>query len=307
MNARTETEETEVTPALSVVIASVNGLPSIVECLERLEAQPERDRIEILVLDRRTDGTAEAIARRFPRVVLRAGLTGKSIPELRWEGMRAARAEWIAVLEDHCMVAPNWAAEVFRSAGSDYGVVGGPVENGARERILDWAFFLAEYGACMPPLPGGATGGVPGNNAAYKRSLLPLEESVWAWRWESFLQQELRRRGLRIFLNPAMLVFHKKSFGLGEMLGQRFLYSRSFAAMRAESMGFGARWLYAALSLGLPAVLLWRITAGVAAKRRNFREFVLGLPAILLFVLSWAAGEIAGYVAGGGDSLARVE
>ncbi|MBI3698041.1 MAG: glycosyltransferase, partial [Acidobacteria bacterium] len=120
------------TPRLSVVIASVNGLGSILECLEKLEALPERDQMEILVLDRRTDSTARTITERFPRVVLHAGLTGKSIPELRWIGMRAARAEWVAVIEDHCMVPPAWAAEILRWADSPYGVVGGPVENGAR-------------------------------------------------------------------------------------------------------------------------------------------------------------------------------
>lgn len=294
-------------PRLSVVIVSVNGLGCIAECLEKLEALREREQMEVLVLDRRTDATARTIAERFPWVTLRAGLLGKSIPELRWEGMRAARGEWIAIIEDHCMVSRHWAAEILRLTDAAYGVVGGPVENGARERILDWAFFLAEYGPCMPPLREGETEAVPGNNAAYRRSLLPLDESKWAGAWESFLQNELRKRGVRIFLSPAMLVYHKKSFRLGEMLEQRFLYSRSFAAMRANGMPGGKRALYAVLSLALPPVLLWRILRCVLSKRRNFRQLLLGLPAIILFVLSWAAGEIVGYLAGPGDSLERVE
>ena len=296
------------TPRLSVVIASVNGLSVIQECLEKLEALPERDELEIIVLDRRTDLTADAIAKCFPRVTLVAGLTGKSIPELRWQGMQVARGEMVAILEDHCMVPPQWAAEILQYAGSDFGVVDGPVENGSRDRVLDWAFFLAEYGLCMPPLPKGETNGVPGNNAAYCRNLLPLDDPRWSTLWESFLQNDLRKKGVRIFLNPAMLVYHKKSFRLGEMLEQRFLYSRSFAAMRAAKMSpAGKRLLYAGASLLLPPVLLWRILRSVLSKRRNLRELLLGLPAIFLFVLSWAAGEITGYLTGPGDSLARVE
>ncbi len=295
------------TPRLSVVIASVNGLGCILECLEKLEALPERDQMEVLVLDRRTDATARTIAERFPWVTLRAGLTGKSIPELRWQGMRAAQGEWVAVIEDHCMVPNNWAADILRLAGSGFGVIGGPVENGARERILDWAFFLAEYGPCMPPLPEGEAEGVPGNNAAYLRSILPLDEPKWGAVWESFLQNELRRKGVRIFLSPALLIYHKKMFRPSEMLEQRFLYSRSFAAMRASGMSSVKRLFYAVLSVALPVVLLWRITRCVVSKRRNFREFLLGLPVIGLFVLSWAAGELVGYLAGAGDSLARVE
>jgi len=294
-------------PLLSVVIPSVNGLGCILECLERLEALPERDQIEILVLDRRTDATAATIAARFPQVILHAGLVGCSIPELRWRGMRAARGDWIAVLEDHCLVPPHWATEILRFADSPYGVVGGPVENGSRGRILDWAYFLAEYGACMPPLVEGETESVPGNNAAYRRSLLPLHQARWAGLWEGFLHKDLRRNGVRIYLSPAMQVDHKKSFRLGEMLEQRFLYSRSFAAMRAAPMPPARRFIHAGISLALPPVLLWRIAGQIFAKRRNLRELLLALPAILLFVLAWTAGEITGCLAGSGDSLARVE
>jgi len=294
-------------PRLSVVIASVNGAQSILECLEKLEAQTVRDQMEILVLDRRTDGTAEAITERFPGVTLRTGLTGRSIPELRWEGMRLARGEWIAVIEDHCMAPPRWASAILDFHDARYGVVGGPVENGSRDRILDWAFFLAEYGPCMPPLPEGAAEGVPGNNAAYRRAILPLSDNRWAYAWESFLQNDLRIKGVGIFLNPALLIYHKKSFGLWEMLGQRFLYSRSYAAMRGRTMPGPKRVVYALLSLALPPLLLLRIARSLAAKHRNLREFVLGLPLIVLFVIAWALGEIAGYLAGPGDSLARVE
>ncbi|SRR5579884_793839 len=294
-------------PRLSVVIASVNGLGCILECLEKLEALPERRQMEIIVLDRRTDNTADVIAERFPDVVLFRGLTGKSIPELRWQGMQAAAGEIVAIIEDHCMVPPGWAAEILRRVGSEYSIVGGPVENGATGRLIDWAFFLAEYGPCMPPLPEGPAEWVPGNNAAYRRRFLPLQEPQWAGLWESFLQNELRRRGLRIYLSPAMLIYHKKSFRLGGMLAQRFLYSRSFAAMRAKEMDSAQRRRYVLLSFALPAVLLVRIWRCVSQKRRNRREFLLGLPIIILFVISWAVGEMVGYIAGPGDSLARVE
>ena len=294
-------------PRLSVVVASVNGLGCILECLEKLEALPERDQIEILVLDRRTDDTARIIAQRFPQVIIRSGLTGRSIPELRWMGMQTARGDWVAVIEDHCLVTPQWAAQILSGADSGVGVIGGPVENGARDRLLDWAFFLAEYGPCMPPLREGETDSVPGNNAAYRRTSLPLQDPTWGILWESFLQKELRQRGVRILLNPAMLIYHKKSFRLGEMLEQRFLYSRSFAAMRAARTTPIGRLFYGLASVLLPAVLLWRIALCQIRKRRYLPEFLLGLPIIVLFVLWWAAGEMTGYLAGPGNSLSRVE
>lgn len=293
-------------PDLSVVIASVNGRNCILECLERLESLPERELLEIIVLDRRTDGTAETIADRFPRVLLQRGLTGKSIPELRWIGMRRAQADWIAILEDHSMVTSAWAAEVLKFANSPYGVVAGPVENGSRKRLTDWACFLAEYSACMPPLADSEVEQLPGNNTVYRRDILPLLEAQWGSVWESFLQEELKRLDVRMFLNGALLVYHKKSFTLAEMLAQRYLYSRSFAGMRARAMTASRRAAYASGSLVLPAIVLLRITKRVFEKKRNLREFVLSSPLIALYAVSWGLGEMAGYALGSGDSLARV-
>jgi hypothetical protein len=44
----------------------------------------------------------------------------------------------------------------------------------------------------------------------------------------------------------------------------------------------------------------------VVAKRRHRAELVRSLPLLGVFVVSWALGEMVGYVAGPGDSLAKV-
>jgi glycosyltransferase involved in cell wall biosynthesis len=294
-------------PAISVVIACVNRRECIFECLEHLEASPERDSMEILVMDRHCDDTPAAIHARFPNVTVHAGLVGASIPELRWKGIQAARGELVAVIEDHCMIATGWASQVLQLRHLPWGVMGGPVENGSRDRVLDWALFVAEYGACMPPLPRGETEWVPGNNAVYRRELLPLDEPEWASLWEYFLQRELRKRNVRMYLNPAMLVHHRKSFGFFESLKQRFLYSRSFAGMSARAMNGFERTVRGLATVMLPGLLALRIAGAVTRKRRNLADSVRGLPIIGLFLVSWGLGEMTGYFFGAGDSLAKVE
>ena len=55
-------------PELSVVIPAVNGKRFVLECLEALKEQNNREAIEVIVCDRLRDSAAEAIRRRFPWV-----------------------------------------------------------------------------------------------------------------------------------------------------------------------------------------------------------------------------------------------
>ena len=51
--------------------------------------------------------------------------------------------------------------------------IGGAVENGVCDTVLDWAAFLFEYSAFVPPIRSGPTLALPGTNVAYRRSCMP--------------------------------------------------------------------------------------------------------------------------------------
>ena len=304
-------------PELSVVIPSVNGERFVLECLEALERQNNREAIEVIVCDRLRDSTAEVIKRRFPWVKVERELYDHSIPALRWHGMKASRAEVVAVIEDHCLAPPGWAAEVLRAHAQGYDVVAGPVENASRESLFDWAFFLLEYGSSMPPLasgPGGAVqvsgaegAAVPGVNLSYKKAVLPLDDKRFAERWESFLIDKLRREGARIHLDPGMLIHHRTPFSFREFTIQKYLYSRSFAAMWVSGKGLAARLTYAGFAATvLPLLLLTRLIRTMWPRKRNRSELLLAMPMIAFFVCCGAVGEVVGYCAGEGGSLRAV-
>jgi hypothetical protein len=50
------------------------------------------------------------------------------------------------------------------------------------------------------------------------------------------------------------------------------------------------------LSPLIPVLYLLRITSRVFAKRRNTGRFLVSLPILTLFLLSWSVGELSGYV-----------
>ena len=299
------------TPDIAVIIPLVNPLPVVAECLDALAAERAGGTAEVIVVDRCGGQTRESIRRRFPWVrVLDADPT-RSVPELRAMGVAASHAEIVAMIEDHCVVCPGWLGHVregLRSEGaSGYAAVGGPVENGAVTRIVDWAAFLCEYSGAMPPLADGEVRGLPGNNAAYRRSVLDeVGADSYGRLWEHFWHDEILKRGHKFRCQSEMVVYHNRPFGFAEYVRQRFHYSRSFAAMRGAREGRGRRAARAAATIVLPAVLILRIGGQILRKGRHLDKPVLSLPLLVPFTISWAVGELVGALFGQGHSLSQV-
>jgi GT2 family glycosyltransferase len=305
---RVDPADRTIMPSISVVIASVNGLPSIHECLTALHQQEGGVDGEIVVADCCRDGTAEHIRKHFPKVKLLHFEERLGIPELRAIGMEHSTGKIITVTEDHCMAPPNWFAEILQAHQGPYPAVGGTVLNGSTERITDWAVYLCEYSHVMPPIPAGEVGGIPGNNASYKREILfRVDDRVRRNCWEYFLHEELKKAGVKFLSVPGIVVNHKKEFGFWYFMSQRYHYSRSFAGMRRARTTPARRLFYLACSPLLPVLMSWRIASKVWEKQRHRRELILSLPLLGLFMVSYAAGEFVGYLAGGGNSLSKVE
>lgn len=311
MNDRTASTATaDVVPFVSVVIASVNGFPWVGACLDALTKQEGDIPFEVLVIDRCGDDVCREIARQFPQPEVRVipVADSPSIPKLRAIGMSAARGRMIAILEDHCNVPPTWFLSIQRAHRAGHRAIGSGVENGAVDRIIDWAVFFCEYSKFMPPVAAGVGVEIPGNCAVYDRAALELVgPEIHREVWESFMHRRMAEEGVEFFCDPEMTVSHKREFPFGYFMSQRYHYSRSFAGMRLLSAPLSRRLLYACATPLLPPLLLWRMATTIRRKGRRGKEFVLAVPAIGIFLLSWAWGEAVGAICGPGDSLARVE
>ena len=298
---------TEKNPSLTIVVPSVNGLHDLIPCCEALAAVRDRVSLEVLVVDRLGGDLPATIIARFPWLILHQMPSDATIPQMRDAAFRMARADAIAVIEDHVIVPPHWGERLLAALEEGHDVVGGPIENAATERLLDWATFLCEYSACMPPLPEGDVTWLPGNNIVYRTSVLRRFLHVTAQgAWENRLHDAMRAAGIVLMCRNALLVGHKKHFGLLEYMGQRFLYSRSYAGARVQSAPPTRRLATGAAAFLLPPLLLLRITRSLLAKDVPTGRIVATLPFISTFVVSWGLGEVAGYWFGAGDALSRV-
>ena len=294
-------------PSLTVVVPSVNGLGDLMDCLAALSAQRTDVDLEVLVADRCGHPVRAEVRRTYPWARILEAPPGTTIPDLRAMAFREARGKSVAVIEDHVIVPPGWARALLDAqAGTDV-VVGGAIENAAVDSLVDWAAFLCEYSHCITPLPEGPADWLPGNNVVYPRALLWRYESVLGrGQWENRLHDAMRRDGVPLVCRPQIAVGHKKHYTVGEYLSQRYLYARSYAGARVADASLPTRLSYGAGALALPPLLMFRTVRRVVAKRRHRAELVRSLPLLAVFVVSWALGEMVGYIAGPGDSLAKV-
>jgi hypothetical protein len=216
----------------------------------------------------------------------------------------------VATTEDHFVFDDDWCRRIVEAHRATPCVaIGGAVENGSRERLVDWAAYLCEYGQFMRPFRPGAVTDLPGPNVSYKRAALlrACGDLLDRGAWEHRLYERLRSRGMALHADPAIVAHHAKRFGFGEFVAQRYHFGRSFAAGRVAGASRARRACFVAISPCLPGLFLWRYARAVLRRRRLVGTLVLAFPLLAVFAGAWSAGECVGYAFGDGGGSLRVK
>ncbi len=284
----------------------------ILQALDALQKQNQDCPYEVVLADRLHDEITEKISVEYPEVVLIRSDKNATLPAMRADALVAATGAYIIVTEDHCVPGDGWLRAFYKTlltAPDDVAAVGGCVENGVFETPLDWATFLCEYSGSVAPASEGYADDVPGMNVAYRRTAFEgIDESLLRRGfWETTLHPILRQRGQKFYSSNTIRLNHCKKFSLALFCRQRYVYSRYYAGIRFPPNALSKRLIAMVLSVALPPLLLWRMRTNLARKNRLGREFLTAVPYLALFVVIWAAGEIAGYVTGPGGALAEIE
>ncbi|MBI5653286.1 MAG: glycosyltransferase [Chloroflexi bacterium] len=300
---------TEPISSIAVVIAWVNSFDLLAPGLRALARQTQRAD-EIIIATRRAESEHAQVREQFPQVTLIAAPPRTPITTLRSIALERAHSDIVCVTEDHCVPDETWLATIARALQrADCLIVGGPVENASTTRLRDWAAFLTEYaGAIQSAEPQTSARGLPGNNVAYKRELVNgLRETLERGLWESFYHDQLRARGVQLNYDSQMLVYHQRPFDFFYFIGQRFQFSRAFAAMRLQSLDARGRIKYGIGSALLPPLLFLRGLMTLRRKKRFVARYMICAPLIAIYVTAGAIGEMLGYFFGGGNSLEKIE
>lgn len=297
-------------PELSVVIAGHDVREVIGTCLRALAAQPERPRMEVIVADSSSDGTADLVARDFPWVRLLRESSALGIPQLRTRAIAVSRGAIVAVLDPFSVAAPDWAAAVLAAhRDRDNLVIGGLVElyDATRQGLTGWALYFNEYGLFLPPAPRGPAAIVPGSNVSYKRALLfDGNRPRHAEFWKTFVNDAAARQGSPLWLEPSIVVALNKPVPFLDFLRTRYLHGRCYAAMRSSGDTWPTRVARAAASPLVAVLLQLRWTRGIWPKRRARGWFLATVPLQLTLFAVWAWGECVGYVRGAGGSCGQL-
>jgi glycosyltransferase involved in cell wall biosynthesis len=294
-------------PRVSVVIASIVGPPFIDDCLASVEQQAKNCGAEVIVVACGTIDYAQRITRKFPWVQVIHRAARETVPDLRRHGVQRATGDIIAIIEEHCLAAPDWLQRAIAAhAEGDYGVVGGPVVDHAYKRLRDWVVYFCEYNNYLPPWRDGEWHDLGSANIAYSRSvLMKYKDLLGGGYWEAVLHPRLMADGVKFRAVPEMVVHHRGPFDYGYYLQQRYWFSRAFAGARQLPLAHKMAYFVAAPLV--PFLLLARMAQRVRRRNCRVEKFAQSLPLLVPALFVYVAGEVVGYVAGPGDALLKVE
>lgn len=281
---------------VSVVVTAHGGLPEQFRCLGAICASDAPH--EVILADGGEADPTLAIQAAFPRVTV-LHMPGDTVPQLRWAAARRATGSIIVATEARMIPADGWW-RTFAEAHMrwpDARVVGGVVSIAGDASDLDRGLYLSEYVAFAPGVALGPASTLSSGNLSYARAALLTEGDLLdRGAWDHALFERWRGQAGAIRQDRAEVVFIN-GMRVHQARTMRCGFGRAYAADRVKHRPMWTRVLFGAAALGLPLLLTARALA--AARRSGSPALTLGGVAwLVVFNLDWAAGEVAGYLAG---------
>ncbi len=284
-------------PLLTVIVPAVDDYRTVFEAIRAVEDQTAFDRLELLLVIPSLTGFAAPadFASRHPRARLIESGRRTQLHEARAIGIREALADWVFLLEDHCLPFPNCMENLLNRIGEEtWEVVGPAIVCGNRRSVFGKAANLLTYGEWMGCSEAGERRYVTGYSSAWRRKALlqfgPVLELELAI--PSRLQERLRARGKRLFFEPAAVMVHWEASWLGDIVRILFRQGRGMGFVRRGTSPFADRMLATVL---IPLLVAHRTLRGLLAWRREPAAPLQVLAVLPLLALTWSAGELIGY------------
>lgn len=298
-------------PLLSIVVTIVDGGRYLRDFLRATNALQNPPRLELIVPYDDSVADVAAFQAEFPHVnFLRLGrivpvrpiTTEAGQHELfdrrRAAGLAAATGDIIAILEDRGHPHPDWARTVVRlHSETGKNVIGGAIDCKEPVSLLNWAFYVTDFGRYGRPFITGPAEWVSDVNVTYSRNALEATRHLWSERFhEPVVNWFLIGRGDELLLSNELIVDHvRPPATLARLLPERFHWGRLFGNIRARHFTPLQRVAYIALSPLIPPSLWLRHGLTQWRKGKGGR-YLLALPYIIVLTTAWTLGEVWGYV-----------
>jgi hypothetical protein len=294
-------------PTISVIIGTIQGWSAVRPNIASFEAAVAAVGGEVIVAD--GSGSNAPPVGALAETTRWLPIKGASVFQLRGHGYRMAEAPIIAISEDHCRVAPDWAARILAAHAEhpSAAAVGGSVENGATGSAVDWASFLVVQTTLMTPIQGGEADRIGGAvNVSYKRaSLEAIDEFDGLGAMDVIHQRRLRAEGRILIADDSIRVVHDQSLGWARTIRLHYHAGRTFAGfVRRRIDGQGLMRIFGVLFV---PYLRFARALKVGSDKGYGPILARTWPIILWLYLVQAAGQVVGFAFGAGDSPTRVQ
>ena len=292
---------------LSVILATPDNFQTIATTIGYLAQQSCKEVIEIVIVapskDLEVDDAKLAVFAHYQIVATDITTIGRA----NATGIRHAKSPIVALAEDHCFPAPDWAEHLIKRHEQPWAVVGPAVSNANPRSIVSWADFFIGYGPWLQPISSQEMTFLPGHNSSYKKDILleygsKLDEMMEA---ETVLHWDLHHQGHRLYLEAAAKTAHTNFSLWSSWLPLQYHNGRLFAGTRIQTMTTSKRFVYIVGSPLIPAVRLLR-TVRTTRSAKLLRKLVCCFPALLIGLSLDGLGQMAGYLWGIGNSSQKV-
>jgi hypothetical protein len=296
-------------PLLSIVVTIIDGGDVLRRFLTALTEQEDPPPMEILVPYDESIAATGGLAAAFPdarflnlgeirteRPLHTAAGQHELYDRRRAAGLAAATGDLVAILEDRGVPRSSWARNLVQQHEQPYGVIGGAIECAPGD-LLNWAFYVCDFGKYGLPLQSGPATWVSDINVSYKRKIIEETRDLWKERFrEPIVHWALLERGETLYLSSEIVVEHgRPATTLRALLPERFHWGRLFGHIRAMHLTVPRRLWYAAAGPLVPPLLLLRHGRTQLAKG-NFRRFLKAMPVAAVLLAAWTTGEVWGYL-----------
>jgi len=223
-------------PSISVVVCTYNGKRTIRDCLDGLKKLEYPNFEVVIVNDGSTDETGEVIKGYGFRIIT---TENRGLSSARNTGMRAAKGEIVAYIDDDARPDPHWLTYLAATfLTSDHVGVGGPNLPPPND---------GEIAECVANAPGGPVHvlltdqeaeHIPGCNMAFRKAALEAingfdhqfriagDDVDLCWR--------LQARGWTLGFNPAAMVWHHRRNSVKTYWKQQLNYGKAEAFLEKK-------------------------------------------------------------------------
>ncbi len=223
-------------PSISVVVCTYNGKRTIRDCLEGLRKLDYPNYEVIVVNDGSTDGTGEVAAEYGFKVI---NTSNCGLSSARNTGMRAAKGEIVAYIDDDARPDPHWLTYLaYTFLSTNHVGVGGPNLPPPEDGPIAGCVANSPGGPVHVLLTDQKAEHIPGCNMAFRKAALEAingfdhkfriagDDVDLCWR--------LQEKGWTIGFNPAAMVWHHRRNSIKAYLKQQKNYGKAEADLEKK-------------------------------------------------------------------------